>query len=333
MEKIDFVIIWVDGNDADWQAEKAGYSPDKLKEDASLHRYRDWDNLQYWFRGVEKYAPWVNKIHFVTCGHLPKWLNVNHPKLNIVRHSDYIPEEYLPTFNSHTIELNLHRIKGLSENFVYFNDDTFIIDKVKSADFFKNGLPCDTAVLNPHCYSPLFQFHFTTFRNIGIINKYFNMKEVLKKNFKKWFNLKYGKKVLQTVVLSPCPRFPGMWMNHMPNSYKKSTFEEVWSLEEEELVSTCKNKFRNMLDYSQWLFKEWQIAKGEFYPRSPKTGMNFELVFSHTAKEIHDFILKQKRKMICINDYEMSDEEYEKSKSVINSAFDRILPEKSEFEL
>ena len=55
-------------------------------------RYRDWDNLQFWFRGVEKFAPWVNKIHFVTYGHLPKWLNVNNKKLNIVNHKDFMPE-------------------------------------------------------------------------------------------------------------------------------------------------------------------------------------------------------------------------------------------------
>ena len=107
---IDFVIIWVDGSDPEWRAVKNQYVPKAIGEDDQEVRYRDWDNLQYWFRGVEKYTPWVNKIHFVTWGHLPKWLNVNHPKLHIVNHKDYIPEEYLPTFNSHTIEMNLHRI-------------------------------------------------------------------------------------------------------------------------------------------------------------------------------------------------------------------------------
>ncbi|MEX6253875.1 hypothetical protein [Providencia huaxiensis] len=54
-----------------------------------------------------------HKIHFVTCGHYPNWLDINNHKINFVKHSDFIPKEYLPTFNSHTIELNLHRIKGL----------------------------------------------------------------------------------------------------------------------------------------------------------------------------------------------------------------------------
>ena len=146
---IDFVLPWVDGSDPEWQAQRAKYSEgNKGFVDASIARYRDWDNLQYWFRGVEKFAPWVNRIYFVTWGHLPQWLNTKHPKLKIVKHEDYIPEEYLPVFSSRPIELNIHRIPGLSENFVFFNDDCFIIDMMKPTDFFRNGKPCDTAALD-----------------------------------------------------------------------------------------------------------------------------------------------------------------------------------------
>jgi hypothetical protein len=111
--------------------------------DAGDDRYRDMRILKYWFRAVEKYAPWVNRIHFVTWGHLPDWLNTQHPKLHIVSHKDYIPEEYLPTFSSHPIELNFHRIPGLSEHFVYFNDDTFLNSTITPDFFFRKGKPCD----------------------------------------------------------------------------------------------------------------------------------------------------------------------------------------------
>src|SRR5699024_2272679 len=76
------------------------------------------------------------------------WLDVNHPKLNIVKHEDFIPEEYLPTFSARPIELNLHRIEGLAEQFVYFNDDMFMLDFLKKDDFFFNGMPCDVASLD-----------------------------------------------------------------------------------------------------------------------------------------------------------------------------------------
>ena len=112
MNKIDFVLAWVDGADKEWLAERRKYNPAK-GADNSAARYRDWENLQYWFRGVEKFAPWVNRIYFVTCGHIPPWLNTSHPKLKLIRHSDYMKPEYLPTFNINSIELNFHRIPEL----------------------------------------------------------------------------------------------------------------------------------------------------------------------------------------------------------------------------
>ena len=112
--KIDFVIMWVDGNDPKWKAEREKYELNKGKDDNRDFRFRDWDNLQYIFRGIEKFTPWVNRVHLVTWGHLPKWINLDCKKLNIVKHSDYLPEEYQPCFNSEALEINLHRIKGLS---------------------------------------------------------------------------------------------------------------------------------------------------------------------------------------------------------------------------
>ena len=93
-QDIDFVITWVDGNDLEWKREKAarlGHTDMDISvnTDDRKERYRDWDNLRYWFRGMEKYAPWVRKVHFVTWGHIPQWLNTKHPKLNIVCHEDF----------------------------------------------------------------------------------------------------------------------------------------------------------------------------------------------------------------------------------------------------
>lgn len=100
---IDFVILWVDDQDPIWIEDKNKYKGQQGNHTNNEVRYRDWQNLKYWFRAVEKYAPWVRKIHFVTCGQKPEWLNINHPKLNLVDHKDYIDEKYLPTFSSHTI--------------------------------------------------------------------------------------------------------------------------------------------------------------------------------------------------------------------------------------
>ena len=328
--KIDFVIMWVDGNDPEWKAEREKYELNKGKDDNRDFRFRDWDNLQYIFRGIEKFTPWVNKVHLVTWGHLPKWINLECKKLNIVKHSDYLPEEYQPCFNSEALEINLHRIKGLSEQFVYFNDDMFILKEMKETDFFKNGKPCDSAILNAHCCELSDGGTLCNFLNIGIINKYFKMSEVLKNNTSKWFNLKYGLKGLRTPYLLVCPRFPGMLMQHIPTSFNKSTFESVWKLEKDILDMTSKNKFRNLADVNQWLFEEWQLASGDFAPRSPKIGKT--LVGIPDLKEACRIVEKQGVKLLSYNDADMTYEEFLYARDTFNNSLNKILPTKSKFE-
>ncbi len=174
---VDFVLIWVDDTDPDWRRELnriKGIDGDMREE-----RFRDMDTLRYWFRGIEKYADWYNKLYFVTCGQKPAWLNTDHPKLVCVNHKDFIPEKYLPTFSSHTIELNLHRIRGLSERFVYFNDDTFITAPTTVDDFFVKGLPCDSAVIN-YAAPRKEPLNLVPFVNAAVINRHFSKKSVMR---------------------------------------------------------------------------------------------------------------------------------------------------------
>ena len=217
--KIDFVIAWVDGSDLEWLKEKDKFKPGTLA-DANASRFRDWNLMRYWFRGVEYFAPWVNNIYFLTWGHYPNWLNTRCNKIRIINHKDYIPAKYLPTFNSHTIELNMHRIEELSENFVYFNDDMFLIAPTEATDFFADGLPKDSAVLSVHCNQrSIIESHIPV-EIAGVINDHFNMKEVINSNKTGWFNLMYGLPLLiRSAVLLPSPRFPGFWQHHLPTSF------------------------------------------------------------------------------------------------------------------
>lgn len=328
---IDFIILWVDGADSAWRKERDLYQVSKGEEDVRDFRFRDWDNLQYIFRGIERFTPWVHKVHLVTWGHLPKWLNKEHEKLNIVKHEDYMPHQYLPCFNSEALEINLHRIKGLSDNFVYFNDDMFILNYMKEEDFFINDLPCDSAILNAHCCELEDGASLCNFLNIGIINKHFHMHNVLKKDIKKWFNFKYGVKGLRTIYLLPCPRFPGMLMQHLPTSYNKKTFDLLWSLEYEILDATSKNKFRNLADVNQWLFEEWQLASGKFMPRSPHIGCTLTGIkgLSSACKIVEN----QKVKLLSYNDADMDYEDFLFARDKFNASLAQILPNKSSYEI
>lgn len=331
-DKIDFVLTWVDGNDPEWQKVKKQYISNKDTGDNRDIRFRDWGNLQFWFRGVESFVPWVNKIHFITWGHLPKWLNLNHPKLNVVNHQDYIPEKYLPTFSSHVIELNLHRIKGLADKFVYFNDDTFITRHMKKSDFFVNGLPCDTAVIRPLINTFRMSTGAIVSNNMEIINTNYNKNEVIKNNFFKWFNLSYGKHFISTLLMMPYKSFAGFLNPHLPNSFLKQTFEELWQDEYEVLNKTCYNKLRDGRDVNQWLVRYKQLVEGKFSPRNPSIGRTYNL--TNDNKEVVDAIRTQKYKMICINDNDKDPiRHFEKEKKLLINAFQEILPEKSSFEV
>lgn len=334
MDKIDFVIAWVDGSDEKWLEEKRQYKPD-ASSDNKVSRFRDWDLLRYWFRGVEKFAPWVNNIYFLTWGHTPEWLNTEHEKLRIINHTDYIPKEYLPTFNSHTIELNMNRIADLSEKIVYFNDDMFLISPTKETDFFVDGLPCDSAVLSVHCNQRNIIESHIPISMVGVINDHFDMHKIIKRDFKKWFNLKYGVMLLlRTMCLIPSPRFPGFWQHHLPTSFLKSTFDIVWEKEFDLLNETCSHKFRTSNDVSQWLIREWHLCEGKFNPRSTKFGKSFHIDRKglEILPDMQSYIEKQKGHIIVINDGEMEETEFEKCKSLVSNSFEKILPEKSSFE-
>lgn len=325
---IDFVIPWVDGSDPEWIAEFNKYAPKekRLDIDSSEKRYRDYGLLRYWFRGVEKFAPWVRTVHFITCGQKPDWLNLNNPKLHWVKHSDYIPQEYLPVFSSHTIELYMHKIPGLAEQIVYFNDDLFLTALVRKSFFFKNGFPRDSAVMNAISACKIRDI---VFNDLDEIERNFKKADVLK-HFSKWFNPVYGKELFRTVCLLPWPKFTGFLDMHFAQGFCKSTIEDVWLHCGERLSQTMGNRFRSRDDVNQWLFRYWHLCKGAFCPEHPGSHKKY-FDLDANIDRIVNAIKRQEYKEIVLNDADVSD--YEAVMKKISSAFETILPEKSSFEL
>ena len=332
MCEIDFILLWVDGNDLVWEQERKHHN---VKEDnINVVEFRDWDNLQYIFRSFEEFSPWVRKIHFVTWGHLPEWLNISHPKLNIVKHTDILTSENLPVFNSNAIEPSIYKIKDLAEHFVLFNDDLFLTSSTLKNRFFQNGLPCDMLISNA-LSSSAGVGHFVL-NNLEILNRHFSKKSSMNQHSSKWFNLVYGKDLLRNVALLPWPRFTGFVDPHMPQPFLKSTFEEVWENEKNILEETSASKFRNCNDVNQYLFRYWQLVKGDFMPISMKDTKYVTLKMDTLRSgEVASIITNPKYAMVCLNDSESieTDDEFEESKRILKDALEMILPEKSSFEL
>ena len=118
---VDLVYLWCDGNDPEFQKKKElvfkAYTNKELdREGTSNFRFIEMNELKYSLRSAEKYAPWIRNIYIVTYEQVPKWLNVNHPKIKIIDHKDIIPAKYLPTFNSMAIEIFIPKINKIKMN-------------------------------------------------------------------------------------------------------------------------------------------------------------------------------------------------------------------------
>lgn len=330
---IDFVVLWVDGNDPEWIKEKNKYQKKTIDDSNSTNRYRDWGLLPYWFRAVEKFAPWVRTIHFVTWGHIPEFLNTKASKLHIVRHDEFIPEEYLPTFSSHTIEMNIHRIPDLSEHFVYFNDDMFLLKDFVKEDFFKEELPCTYGGEVPLEFrGEIGVWQHAMINNMGIVNKHFSKRESVTSYGKKYIDKCYRwKDNLRTLMLEKLypDYFTGFKNLHAPAAYLKKTYQEIWKAEPEILHNTCKERFRASNGVNQWVALWWQIASGRF---APSVIDNLVMAINEeTIDNLCNAIENQKHQYICLNDPEQ-DIDFVYMSERLKDAFEKILPDKSSFE-
>lgn len=328
--EIDFVVTWVDMADPHWREQFDRFSTKKREErnGVSEARFRDQGLLRYWFRGVEKFAPWVRKIHFVTCGQAPSWLDTTNPKLHLVNHSDFIPSEFLPTFNSVVIERYMHQIPGLADHFVYFNDDFFIIRPISPERFFQNGLPCDFACFQ---YNPSWsQWYKTLKNNIRIINRHFDKKTVLRRDHDKWFNPIYGSKARWNRLLRHYGKFITLRTHHNAQPYLKETFGKVWNAAGGELRQTSANRFRASSDLTPELFRTWQICEGNFTPYNTYRDTKMFPLMVRPRQAVRA-IRSQKYALICLND-NIHIRHYDRLMERIRAAFENILPEKSSFE-
>ena len=333
MHPIDIVIPWVDGHDPEWLKKFNSYTDEKNRKyiDCEENRYYDTGLLKYWFRGIEKCAPWINKIFFVSDNQIPEWLNTNNPKLIIVDHIDYILSQYLPTFSANPIELNFHRINELSEHFIYFNDDMFLLNPATPDYFFEKRLPKATAIFSlMHLKMPGIKdgIRDIVCNDINAINEFYTPQKTIKKNILKWFNLKYKKYNAFNLSLLMYKFFPGLRYEHYATPYLKSSFEEAWKLWPDLLDNTCKNKFRSSEDVNQYLIYYYQVVTGKFVPEKMLYRKKYYKLSEHTVSDVCKTIIGKDTISFCLNDGNDSKPYY----PAVIKAFEEKFPEKSSFE-
>ena len=147
-DKIDVVYTWVDGSSAEFQRtlhatleaykSERGEYPDVLSTGAN--RFRDYGTLRHSLRSIHQFVPWADRIFIVTNGQVPDWLDLAHPRIQLVTHREIFPDAgVLPTFNSSAIDTNLRFIPGLSRHFLYVNDDILFGREALLGDFFSDS--------------------------------------------------------------------------------------------------------------------------------------------------------------------------------------------------
>ncbi len=291
---MDVVITYVDGNDPFWKADYERV----VGGEALSKRFRDWDTLRYLLRGIEKFLPFVRKVHLVVAreSQVPEWIDKD--AVHVVLHRDIIPEAYLPTFNSSMIEMFLHRIEGLDERFLYFNDDMFPMRPVSEDVFFKDGKPAigfHKVMIGASAYKKL------VFMSDSLAREALGMRKCL-------------------FAVRP---------QHVCSPMLRSLCEEIFTKEEDKIMASL-TPIRDKRNYNQYLFLDYMYYGGNVVPR-PLSNKHFSLAASSMGR-IAGFITHPTESMVCINDVSMSERRFQSIKPRLIGAFEAVLPEESKYE-
>lgn len=309
MIDIDLVYLWVNGNDPKWIAKRNACIGDTTtKAENCKGRYADNDELKYSLRSIDRYAPWIRKIFIVTDEQVPEWLDTSNPKIQIVDHKDILPAECLPCFNSMVIEHHLHCIDGLSEHFLYANDDMFINRPVSPSDFFKNEM------------FPIVRLNYRLLRKpyiwfkTHVLGRRLNMYSTTINNAAKLTEKVFG-------------TYYNGRTHHNIDAYLKSNYNLARNIFGKEIDRTLTNHMRSNTDIQRNIYSYVLLATkcGHLRYVSRRTSFRFH-IDNHTH---YKKLLKANPMLFCMNDSQYSnDMDRITAKEFLSGYF----PEKSQFE-
>ena len=264
--------------------------------------------MKYSLRSIAQYAPWIHRIFIVTDNQVPVWLDTSNPKVKIVDHKDIMPDICLPCFNSVLLEHFIYKIPGLSEYFLYANDDTFINKPVTPETFFAaDGLPVIRLTR-----SVLRDWYLSFRKNVlGIPLKNYiktirNSAELVKKRYGIYYK---GR------------------THHNIDAYLKSTYQHTAEVFCREIAGTLSNHVRSDSDIQRNIYSYTALAEKRGHPLyvTQRTSFRF-LIYnkSHYGK-----LRRYDPVFFCMNDSEhASDSDRQRMKAFLAKRF----PEKSQFE-
>ncbi len=306
---IDVVYTWVDGTDPDWLRRRAAVTGVPYhSEAASAARFLSRDELRYSLRSLHLYAPWVRNVYLVTDDQVPPWLERSAPGLRVVDHREIFADpSVLPTYNSHAIESQLHHIDGLSEHFLYFNDDVFLGTEVLPSDFFlANGISrfFPSPALVPH--GP------ATAEDIP--------SSAAGKNNRALIAERFGTVLTQK-------------MKHMPHALRRSVLAEIEENFSAAHRQTAASRFRSMTDISiaSSLHHYYAFHTGRAVPGDLSYTIA-ELSRADTPARLAHLLARRDRHVFCLNDAFSTEEDLAAQLKVVTPFLDTYFPVPSPWE-
>jgi hypothetical protein len=311
LDPVDVVYTWVDGSDPAWRARRdaALAGSDGLHDlAANESRYASHDELRFSLRSLEMYAPWVRHVHLVTDRQVPSWLAREHPRLSVVDHRELFGGRgRLPTFNSHAIETQLHHISGLSETYLYLNDDVFFGRPVDPGLFVGgNGVGrvfFSSVKLGPGPVRPT---------DLPITSAGKNNRDLLLE--------KFGRTTLHK-------------FQHAPYVLNRSVMRELEDLFGSEIARTASAPFRSPTDLS--VSASLGLAYGYLVGKAVPGRLRYlyaDIAKSDTPARLALLLERRDHDVFCLNDHDSSRLSAESQRTVVRSFLDAYFPLPSSFE-
>ena len=283
---IDYVVPMVFPDDQQWQRDLRRASRGSWY-DASSVRYRSWGTEQLLIQCIRTFLPWVRTIYIILAreSQIQSWMqpmidgditssrnNGITPKVRVVFHRDFIPSEFLPTFNSRAMEMFLDRIHGLADHFLYANDDMIPVAPLARDDFFRDGIPCQHMTPKPFPSSP-HNFQVACLGGLNFVAEEFGL------------------------------TFTDKWMKngHSIAPILKQTCRHLWQRGQDRITASI-SPFREPKNFNQYIYSWYQHLSGQYIDHTPVCSL--QKAHIDTPAQMAAAILDPQNQIVCINDHE-----------------------------
>ncbi len=300
---VDLVYLWVDGNDPQWLKKRSQCLKTPID---TVERYIDNNELKYSLRSVEKHLPWIRKIFIITDNQIPNFIDTSNPKITIIDHTEIIPQEFLPTYNSVVIEFFIHNITDLSEKFLYMNDDFFINADLDEDFFFQDDLP-----IVRMSYSPLMKLKLQLKR---LIKRPINNYRLSIENAYQLIDKKYQ-------------QFHSGMPHHNVDSYLKSDFKKTCEIFKNELSAVYSHRVRHKDDIQRLILQYDALSRNRAV--LSYVNRNISCRIPMQKPDYQRYITRYNPKLFCLNDTERTTDA---DRARVVPFLESLFPNKSSFE-